>query len=1813
MLDASQAPTIDSNQDVQTDAQQSTGESQAGPGDSAGAPDADGQSDAFSSGLSDVVVATTPHQVVETSNTGEQSAVDSKPANDVAPSVSNAPDQNILDRTIKTVLISSALPEIETVSAAFGAEAHIIIYDSNSDNLSSINAMLKELVSSTGKEIGQLAIISHGEPGTLALSDAQSWTASSITADADQWVALGALLAPDARIDLYGCEVGLGSEGWLLVQTIASVTGASVWASNDDTGNVAGADWDLEVRSSESSLAYLIEPEALADVSISLSQSFKNVGFEAGTTTGWGLSGSTGSLQVVEEGSSGNPDAPYAGSHYITHVWGQGDAGVQTLASQAFIVNSLEVVKLAAYVDAGLVKWGIYVMGEGRLVPGTTNYTIDATGGAWEIHTVDLSWFFTTEGQGKQAQIHIDVQGYGGQNSATWIDLYETENPRYENVIPQQNGTEDNNIVVDADPATPYFTDDDDTHNLTFSVVDYDDNALQSAVLSGDTLTLTPKANWFGSTEVTIQATDSAGLSETGTFTAYFAPVNDAPTDLSLSNSSVDENKTPGSTVGTFSSVDPDTGDSHTYTFVTGTGSTDNGKFSIDGTTLKTSAVFDHETKNSYSIRVRTTDGGGEYVEETFTISVNDANDAPTDIALSKSNVDENGSSGTTVGNLTAQDPDSGSTFTYALIDNANYADNSSFQIVDNHLQTAMALDFESKSSYSIKVQVTDNGGATYWETFTISVNNTNDAPVIVGGISLSLGSIDEDDTSNAGMLIRDLIAAGGGGDPVTDQDAGASEGIAVTGADTSHGSWEYTIDGTTWRALGTPADTAARLLAADADTRVRFIPAADYNGSITDALTFRAWDRTTGANGGTANVTVNGGAAAFSSAYDTAGLTVDAVNDGPTDISLSNDTIGENAGLNAVVGNFSVTDPDAGDSWTYSLVSGAGGDGNGFFNISGNSLRADDDFDYEGGPTSYSIRVEVTDGGGLSHEEQFTIHVADVNETPTDITLSNDNVAENAGANAVVGTLGASDPDAGDTRTYSLVSGVGDDGNGFFNILGDTLRANADFDYEGVSASFSIRVAVTDGGGLSREEQFTIHVTDVNESPTDIALSNDDVPENAGANAGVGTFGASDPDAGDTKTYSLVSGVGDDGNGFFNIFGDTLRANDDFDYETGPTSYSIRVAVTDGGGLTHEEQFTINVTDVNDPPVLSDLGGTLGYTENDGAGVIDAAISLTDADDSNLESATVRISAGYLSGEDRLDIDPVHLRGGVTASWDAATGTLSLTGSASKADYEFMLEHVTYVDSSEDPNSGDRTVTWTVNDGDADSGSAMSTISVTPVNDAPVLAGFGGILTYTEGDGPIVIDGDVSLTDVDAETVTSAVVRITGNYQAGEDELGIAAAHLLGGVTASWDAATAALTLTGPASKADYAFMLEHVTYTDHSDDPNTGDRTVTWRVNDGIADSPPVTSTIAIAAVNDVPVLSDLDGTVTYTEGDAPVVIDGEIALTDVDGTEVTSAIIRINVNYRPVEDMLVIDATDLTPGVTAAWDGETGTLTLSGAASKADYEFMLEHVKYNNTGNDPNTFDRTVTWTVRDDAGDHSGTRTSTIVVVGVNNDLVYSPPPPVSTQPPQGDSSDTDTGFIEITLGIGPVVQNLISLMSTAGLLPSYLTPLVSTSESSIFSSMLSQALFSETAESGKQAWAALTSFVDGLSPLDGTSEQLTALEDFLGRLQAWQSETGADDRSVLFNSDAVHLAEWFRSIMTSADTYAEMQGQQGNSGGSQPGALIFNLDEIRVVDIFNAGLQGFPAAGIYASDSPAAIPMARVYDLRETSFIELVAA
>lgn len=212
---------------------------------------------------------------------------------------------------------------------------------------------------------------------------------------------------------------------------------------------------------------------------------------------------------------------------------------------------------------------------------------------------------------------------------------------------------------------------------------------------------------------------------------------NQPPSDITLDSTSVAENTntTNPVVVGDLSATDSNAGDSHTFTLVAGSGGSDNATFQITGKQLqfKAGTTLDHEVKNSYSVRVRATDSGGLSVEKSFSISVTDFNEAPTELQLSRSTVAKS-TLGASVGRLTAIDPEPANSHTFTVSDTR-------FEVVGDtlKLKNNIALDVAAGTTINFDVTATDSGipSASFTKTFAVTVTeatvkfqnplNTND------------------------------------------------------------------------------------------------------------------------------------------------------------------------------------------------------------------------------------------------------------------------------------------------------------------------------------------------------------------------------------------------------------------------------------------------------------------------------------------------------------------------------------------------------------------------------------------------------------------------------------------------------------------------------------------------------------------------------------------------------------------------------------------------------------------------------------------------------------------------------------------------------------------------------------------------------------------------------------------------------------------------------------------------------------------------------------------------------------------------------
>ncbi|MBF0094465.1 MAG: DUF4347 domain-containing protein, partial [Alphaproteobacteria bacterium] len=198
------------------------------------------------------------------------------------------------------------------------------------------------------------------------------------------------------------------------------------------------------------------------------------------------------------------------------------------------------------------------------------------------------------------------------------------------------------------------------------------------------------------------------------------------------------------------------------------------------------------------------------------------------------------------------------------------------------------------------------------------------------------LTTINEDvaDSANSGTVVADLIAEGA----FTDVDVTAGsvpQHMAVTAVDTTNGTWQFKALATdnAWTAIDFSGGNAGKALLLSQTSLVRFVPTANWNGIVTDGITFRAWDGSSGTAGAYLTIAGNaGGSGPLSSSGGTAGIQVLAVNDGPSVTAVSvpytdsaaADTFAAATG-NAHVGTLAYTDIESNTVGTWGIDGGAG------------------------------------------------------------------------------------------------------------------------------------------------------------------------------------------------------------------------------------------------------------------------------------------------------------------------------------------------------------------------------------------------------------------------------------------------------------------------------------------------------------------------------------------------------------------------------------------------------------------------------------------------------------------------------------------------------------------------------------------------------------------------------------------------------------------------------------------------------------------------------------------------------------------------
>ena len=745
-----------------------------------------------------------------------------------------------------------------------------------------------------------------------------------------------------------------------------------------------------------------------------------------------------------------------------------------------------------------------------------------------------------------------------------------------------------------------------DVATIDISDVDEDDLTLTVGGTDADSFNLSsenvltfkeaPDYETKTSYSITLSLTDGTET-VTKEVTVNIIDVNDAaPVFTSEKVFNAPENQT---AIGIVTASDPE-GDSFTFSMTS-----DEISITPEGTLTFVTAP-DYETQKVFTATVSVTDSEENSATQDITINVTNVNDnSPVITSDASFTVAENQ---TTIGTIIVTDADNE---TDADNTDINYSVSGSELEISSAgvLSFVTAADYESKTTYSATITVNDGAFSTTQD-ITVNVTNVNDvAPEFTSNATFSA---EENQTA-----IGTVTATDAEGDDVTFTVSGSELEITSAGVLTFATAPDYetktsytatitandgvnstnqniTVNITNVNDVAPEFTSAATLSGAENQTAIGTVTASDVEG---DDITFTI-------SGSELEITPSG-VLTYAEAPDyetvtsfeaivtasdsinstTQDITVNVINENDNDPVFTSSELLNGDENQTAIGTITATDAD-GDDVTFSIS------GSDLAITSDGVLTFISEPDYES-VQSYSAVVTASDGE-RTVDQSVTVNINNLNDNaPVYTAASSLNASENQ---TEAFTATASDAD-GDSMTFNISGGVDKDEFTIVSTSG-VVTFNTAPDYESKN-SYVVIIDVLDGAYTTSQE-VTINITDVNEAPIFTTSNTFAADENQSS---VDTVSASDPE-GTSITYSLS---GDDASALNISESGVLTFETEPNYES-KSSYSI-IANADDGANTTTQEITININDINDPPVVSDASYTFNmYPETSKAYTLSAS-----------------------------------------------------------------------------------------------------------------------------------------------------------------------------------------------------------------------------------------------------------------------------------------------------------------------------------------------------------------------------------------------------------------------------------------------------------------------------------------------------------------------------------------------------------------------------------------------------------------------------
>ena len=1318
----------------------------------------------------------------------------------------------------EVVFIDTSLTDYKTLVDNVPAGIEVQLFDGSKDGLSQL---VEWAQSHSGYDA--IHILSHGSEGEIQLGSLTLDSNTAIARAADL-AALGAALTDSGDLLIYGCDVAQNT-GQSFVTLLAQLTGADVAASSDITGaSELGGDWDLESHSGG------IETSALHI------DGYRHTLDTSGSTVDFVIDGISYSTGTVGAGVELFLDS---GLDVDNSNW---YADIDPVASTITIT-----MRNGIFTRDGLTSFDFTFSG-GTLLA-ITSITKD---NAATTSTADIS--ATVNGNDNTITFHINTNETKGNGVLVW-NFTSTSNGQSTDTAPTATGSGTDPTFTENGSAVGVFTGISvDTHDsgqtftsaaltvsnvagsseyLTIHGIDValsngtsvslgSGYGIASVSLSGgiatvsitgaslsnsDMSSLLSGMSYSNSSDnpgnlartVTLtQLTDSGATNNTVALnissTVTVVPVNDAPTDITLSSTVLSQSQGSNATVATLSTTDVDS-TSFTYSLVSGSGSTDNARFTLTGNTLH---AVDASTMpaGTYSIRLRTTDDSGASYDKVVTLVVTDDITPTFDQAPTVSNATAGGftlsGSASEAGNVYyVVVADGASAPTVAQVIAGQTASGTSAMASGSQVLNASPYDFSlvltglaASTMYDVYVVTRDSSGNSIVSAVKVdattasagtppSLNATGSSPVFIGGMA---GSVDlfagvSAATNDSGQTFSSLAVTVSN---VTDSGefiniAGNNISLSANSSGTLTGIGSYSVT-----RVGTTVTVLINGMSASNDQLAGLVDGMRYgnsNASVTAGtrgvtLSGVSDSGGSGSNATTLNITSSVNVLASNSAlYVTSGA--DTGDDASFGASIQDD-INDGGGLSLREAMY----------WA-------------------NTISGVDRIVFQTDVTLASSLISPTqtmlidgqsftlNGGGYSG---FQIVTSSITLALQNLKLTNFSTDYSMDAGGVIGISGGAS--SVNLRLYNVeITGNRDTawGNGMidmYNISPGTYNVDLD------------RVNIHDNtlfGGFNEEGVIKLFVSRTDETVF-LSVTNSAINNNVGANPNAGALGVSG--------ILLIGNGGNPTTTYISLISTTITAQDAglvFEFLNTTTSWtaSVRNSLISGNG--------IDVVGYN-----PESGTTGSYTLYGSSNILGGSVNFVSGSDPRLTtSASNAINQGsrfYVTGDtDIRGLDRVRQGSVDIGAYESqfASGTapqVDLNGSSTGSDYSATV-----------------------------SGSDL-------------------------GNGVAITDALATVSQLDGDSrIWTMTVSLSGVQNSGSESLTLSHEALLAahaaGINITSDGQT--LTLTGGATVEAFQTVLRAIMYVNVATTPTSGVRTISVTVNDDASNS----ATSSLTVVNGNP----------------------------------------------------------------------------------------------------------------------------------------------------------------------------------------------------------------------------------------------------------------------------------------------------------------------------------------------------------------------